>query len=105
MKSFYLALAIIGLVLPYFFFLSFVAGNGLNGGLLLRELFGTKISASFATDLLISGLAFLGYVRTEAARLRVPYWGFYVGAMLIVGLSFAFPLFLYVREVRIQRAT
>jgi len=103
MKNFYLVLTIIGLVLPYFFFLSFVAESGLNGGLLLRELFGTKISTSFATDLLISGLVFLGYVRAEAARLRVPYWWVYMLAMLIIGLSFAFPLFLYVRETRIQR--
>jgi len=102
MKRFYFALTIIGLVVPYFFFLSFVADNGLNGGLLLRELFGTKISTSFATDLLISGLVFLGYVRAEAARLRVPYWWLYIVAMLIIGLSFAFPLFLYVRETRIQ---
>jgi len=105
MKNIYLVLTIIGLILPYFFFLSFVAENGLNGGLLLRELFGTKISTSFATDLLISGLVFLAYLRAEAARLRVPYWGVYVVAMLIIGLSFAFPLFLYVRETRLQRET
>jgi hypothetical protein len=103
MKGFYLVLTLIGLVVPYFFFLSFVSESGLNGGLLLRELLGTKISTSFATDLLISGLVFLGYVRAEAARLRVPYWWLYGLAMLIIGLSFAFPLFLYVRETRIQR--
>jgi len=50
-------------------------------------------------------LVFLAYLRAEAARLRVPYWGVYVVAMLIIGLSFAFPLFLYVRETRLQRET
>jgi hypothetical protein len=94
----YLFLALVGLVLPYYFFLSFVADSGLDLAAFVKQLFGTKISTFFAVDLLISSVVFLVYVRDEARRFGMCRWWPYIAATLLVGLSFAFPLFLYVRE-------
>jgi len=101
-KNLYLALAIVGLTVPYYFLVSFLRTFGLDGKAFVEELFGTSISAFFATDLIISCLVFLIYLRQEAKRLSMRYSWVYVIALLTVGLSFALPLFLYVRENHIN---
>lgn len=98
----YLVLAVIGAVVPYWFFLEFLRAHGLNGMLLIQQLFGTPISSFFAADLLISAVVFVFFLRTEAARLSIESRWPYIVALLTVGLSFALPLFLYARERRLE---
>ena len=50
-KHVYLLLAVIGFILPYYFFISFLMLHGLDARLFIRELFGTPISTFFAVDL------------------------------------------------------
>jgi hypothetical protein len=101
-KRIYVLLAIVGFVAPYYFFISFLAAHGLDGNAFVGELFGTQISTFFAVDLLVSCVVFVAYLRQEAARLSINNWWMYLIALLAVGLSFALPLFLYVRETRIE---
>ena len=101
-KHLYLILAVLGFVVPYTFFISFLMAHGLDGRAFLRELFGTPISAFFAVDLLLSCVVFVQYLRQEAARVSIAHWWLYLVALLTVGLSFALPLFLYVRETRLE---
>lgn len=72
MKFVYLILAVVGLVLPYSFFIAFLRANGLDFGLFLKELLAAKISSFFATDLLLSCVVFLRYVRPEAKAISHP---------------------------------
>lgn len=53
-KHVYLLLTVIGFIVPYYFFISFLMLHGLDPRLFIRELFGTRISTFFAVDLLIS---------------------------------------------------
>ncbi len=62
MKLLYLILAMAGFILPYYFFISFLAANGLNLSLLIEQLFATPISAFFAVDLLITAVVFWVFV-------------------------------------------
>jgi hypothetical protein len=101
MKLLYLILAVAGFILPYYFFISFLAANGLNLSLLIEQLFGTPISAFFAVDLLITAVVFWVFVYREAGRLQMKRAWVYVAATLLVGPSFALPLFLYFREIRL----
>ena len=101
-KTVYLLLALIGLALPYCFFVSFVAHSGFDLAAFFKQLFGTEISSFFAVDLMISAVVFLVYVRDEARRCRMGRWWLYIAATLLVGLSFAFPIFLYMRERSIE---
>ena len=101
MKPLYLILAIVGLVLPYYFFVGFLAANGLNLSLLIQQLFSTPISTFFAVDLLITAIVFWVFLYREARRLQMNRWWVYLAVTLLVGPSFAFPLFLYVRETRL----
>ena len=102
MKRLYLVLAMAGFVVPYFFLISFVAANGLNLTLLVEQLFGTPISTFFAVDLIITAVVFWVFLYQEARRLQMSRWWVYVVATLLVGPSFALPLFLYFRETRLS---
>ena len=104
-KHVYLILAVIGFVGPYYFFVSFLAAHGLDGKAFVQELFGTRISTFFAVDLLLSSVVFVRYLRQEAARYSIGSWWLYLVALLTVGLSFALPLFLSVRESRLEAKT
>lgn len=102
LKNLYLVLAIVGMVVPYYFLISFLTAHGLNGGAFLQQLFGTQISAFFAVDLLVSSVVFVIYSRSEANRYSINHNWLYLIALCAVGLSFALPLFLYVREGRVD---
>jgi hypothetical protein len=104
-KNVYLLFAVIGFVGPYFFFISFLATHGLDGRAFLQELFASNISTFFAVDLMVSSVVFIGYLRVEATRCSIDRWWLYLIALLTVGLSFALPLFLYVRERRLESRT
>ena len=101
-KHIYLVMAIIGFAAPYYFFISFLMAHGLDGKAFVGQLFGTQISTFFAVDLLVSCVVFVRYLRQEAARYSIRYSWFYIVALLTVGLSFALPLFLYAREVKME---
>ena len=98
----YLIFAIIGFVGPYYFLISFLAAHGVDGNAFVQQLFGTKISTFFAVDLLVSSVVFVRYLGQEATRYSIEYRWVYVVALLTVGLSFALPLFLYVRECHLE---
>ena len=101
-KSIYLALALIGLFAPYCFFFKFLTANGLNFQLLFQQIFANNISTFFAVDLIIATIVFWIYMIAEANTLQMKNSWLYILASLMVGLSFALPLFLYFRERRLE---
>ena len=101
-KSIYLILAAIGLLIPYYFLFRFLRENGLNIPLLVQQLFSNDISSFFAVDLMISIFVFWIYMFVEANKLQMKNSWIYLLASLLVGLSFALPLFLYFRELKLE---
>jgi uncharacterized protein DUF2834 len=101
-KNIYLVLALLGLLIPYYFLFKFLGSNGLNISLLVQQLFANNISTFFAVDLVISILVFWIYMFAEANKLQMKNSWLYLLASLLVGLSFALPLFLYFRERKLQ---
>ena len=102
MKRVYLLLTILGLVVPYYFFITFLLEFGLDFELFFQQLFATPISTFFAVDLIITAIVFLYYSRNESKRLGVGNWRVYLVTTLLVGPSFSFPLFQYVRQKKIE---
>lgn len=98
LKHLYLVLAVIGFVGPYYFLITFLNAHGLDGEAFLQQLFGTQISTFFAVDLLMSSVVFVIYLRHEVRRYSIKRGWLYLISLMTVGLSFALPLFLYVRE-------
>ncbi|MDJ0571645.1 MAG: DUF2834 domain-containing protein [Pleurocapsa sp. MO_192.B19] len=104
MQSVYFILSIIGLVLPYSKFISFIAANGLDLQLFWTQLFANQISSFFALDLLISVVVFWIFVFREGTKLQMKFLWLYIVLDLLIGLSFALPLFLFVRSRKIDKA-
>jgi hypothetical protein len=97
-KNVYLLLCVIGAVLPYSQFVPWVMENGLNLGLLVRQLFANRISGFFGLDVLVSSAVLLVFMRVEGRRLRTRFRWLPIAALCAVGVSLALPLFLYLRE-------
>lgn len=103
-KTIYLILCFAGLFLPYWLFVPWVAVNGLDLRLMVQQLFANRVSAFFAMDVLVSSLVLLYFMRTESVKLTIGKSWLFVLALLTVGVSLALPLFLYLRELRIEQS-
>jgi len=97
-KNVYLFLSVLGAAIPYSQFVPWVMENGLPLGLLMRQLFANRISAFFGLDVLVSSIVLLVFMRIEGQRLRVRFRWLPILGLCAVGVSLAFPLFLYLRE-------
>ena len=98
-KNIFLVLTIIGFIAPYYFFLQ-VREFDLNT--VFQQFAASKILSGTAMDLLISVIVFWFFMFTEAKKLEMKNAWIYFLATLLVGLSFALPLFLYYREVKLE---
>jgi len=97
-KNIYLILCILGAVIPYCQFVPWVMENGLQLGLLVRQLFANRISAFFGLDVLVSSAVLLVFMRLEGKVTPVRFRWLPVASLCAVGVSLALPLFLYLRE-------
>ena len=105
LRHFYLICCVLGLVLPYSQFVPWLLEHGLNVALFIRELFGNRISAFFAMDVIVSAIVLIWFIQSEGKRLRVRLLWLPTVGTLLVGVSFGFPLFLFLREVALERTT
>jgi hypothetical protein len=99
----YLALVVLGFVLPYSLFVPWVMEHGLDMRLFVRQLFANRISAFFGVDVLISAVALIAFIRNEGRRLKMSRLWLPVASVLLVGVSLGLPLFLYFRERELER--
>jgi len=103
-KTLYLVLCVLGVLLPYAEFVPWIFQHGLNLSLFVRELLSTRIGAFFGMDVLISAIVLIAFTRIEGKRLGIRNRWLVVLAVLTVGVSLALPLFLYLRELELERA-
>ena len=104
-RHFYLICCVLGLVLPYSQFVPWLLEHGLNVTLFFRELFANRISTFFVLDVIVSAIVLIWFIQSEGKRLRVRLLWLPTIGTLIVGVSFGFPLFLFLRQVRLDRTT
>jgi len=102
-RHFYLVCCVLGLVLPYSQFVPWLLEHGLNFALFFRELFANRISAFFATDVIVSAIVLIWFIQSEGKRLQVRLLWLPTVGTLFVGVSFALPLFLFLREVTLDQ--
>jgi hypothetical protein len=103
-KTLYLILCIVGVVLPYWQFLPWLATNGTNFPLFFHQLFANRVSAFFGIDVVVSAVALMIFVRAERLQLSAAARWLPLIAVLTVGVSLALPLFLYLRERKLPDA-
>jgi len=100
----YLALFIIGTTFPLAAFIPWVIDHGLDISRMVEELFVNRISAFFGIDVIVSTIVLWVFINWEGKRVGVPLWPAII-ASLTIGVSSALPLFLFLRESRIQPTT
>ena len=104
-RHFYLVCSVLGLLLPYFQLMPWLLEHGLNVPLFFRELFANRVSAFFAMDVIVSAIVLIWFIQTEGKRLRVSLLWLPTLGTLLVGVSFGFPLFLFLRQMTLDRTT
>ena len=102
-KTVYLLLCVLGTVLPYSQLVPFVREHGLDLRLLVEQLFANRISAFFGLDVVVSAFVVFAMVWVEGRRAEMRHLWAPVAATLLVGVSLGLPLFLYLREERLQQ--
>jgi hypothetical protein len=101
-KTLYLALCVVGAILPYSLFIPFLLENGLDFRLIVEQMFSNRISGSFALDVIVSSIVFWVLVFVEGRRAELKNLWVPIAANVVVGLSLGLPLFLYLRERRLE---
>jgi len=99
----YLLLSVLGLALPGWQLLPFLREHGMNLSLLVEQLFANHVSGFFGLDVIVSSLVLWVFVFSEGRRRQMKHLWAYVVCNLLVGMSFALPLFLYMRERRMNK--
>jgi len=103
-KNIYLALCLLGIVLPYWQFVPWVIQNGLDMPLFFQQLFANRIGAFFGMDVVASAVTLMVFTRLENSNLGSGIRWLTLLAVLTVGVSLGLPLFLYLRELKLEEA-
>jgi hypothetical protein len=91
-------LVFVGFIVPTTMVVVFFAEHGLDLGRYLENWFATLPSAQLVADLGISCLAFIGWCAWDGPRMGVRNWWVTIPATVLVGICFAIPLYLLLRE-------
>lgn len=103
-STLYAALCVAGTALPCWQFAPFVRQHGLDPRLFVEQLFANPVSGFFGMDVIVSSVVLWVLVVVEGRRAGVRSLWMPVAANLAVGVSLGLPLFLYLRERRLERA-
>lgn len=100
----YGAFAAAGAIVPWYFNILHMRQSGqmLTPQSWLAGGFINPLTASITTDFLIGTTPVLLWMILEARRLRMRHWWFYVVTTFLVAFAFSCPLFLLMREMRLQ---
>ena len=105
LRHLYLAFCLIGLVLPYSQLVPWIMEHhALNMPLFIRDLFANRISAFFAFDVIVSAVVLIWFIQVEGRRLGMRLLWLPIVGVLLVGVSLGLPLFLYLRQLQLDRA-
>src|SRR5689334_19708717 len=102
-RYFYLALCILGVIVPNAPFFRWMGEHGLDPRLFVRDLFANGVSSFFGLDVVLTALVVCGFVLVEGRRLGLRRLWMPIAAVCIVGVSLGLPLFLYQRQLRLDQ--
>ncbi len=104
LRHVYLIFCLLGLLLPYSQFVPWIMEHhALNMPLFVRDLFANRISAFFAFDVIVSAVVLISFIHTEGKRLGMRLLWLPIVGVLLAGVSLGFPLFLYQRQLKLDR--
>jgi uncharacterized protein DUF2834 len=103
-KKIYLFLCVLGVALPYSQLIPWIRQNGMNAGFFSRLLFGNGVSGACVLDVLVTSAIVVMFIVVEGKRLRMRRLWLPILGLLPLGVPFALPFFLYLRERAMEGA-
>ena len=103
-KYIYLLLSILGICWTWYFNIQFYVTE--ENTSILNYIAQTKTTfpaRSFSADLMVVVFTFFAWCIPEAKKLKMKYWWVFIPLTFLVAIAFAFPLFLYFRELKIEQ--
>lgn len=104
-RRFYATLCVPGALLPWVPLLPWFAREGFDVPHFFRSLFANGVSSAFAIDLILTLLVVCAFVLIEGRRVGVRNLWAPIVACFAIGVSLGLPLFLYQRQLRLDRDT
>ena len=98
LRHFYLAMCVIGTVVPWLFFATFFTVNGADIPLFATSLFANGAAGGFSADVMLSIAVFWVWSFADSRRHGLRRWWLVLPSGCLVGLSLALPLYLWLRE-------
>jgi len=101
----YLLLAIFGLVMTWYYNLQFIAdaGGSFDVGDFIAAGAVNPAARSLSWDLAIACVTGLTWIYFESRRMGLRFFWVYIILSFTVAFAFAFPLFLFVRQGRLEK--
>jgi uncharacterized membrane protein len=103
LRHVYLGLCALGTALPYLELIPWLVQHGLDLSLFFRELFSLRVGAFFGMDVIVSAVVLFVFIWAEGARVGVRRLWVPVLGTLLVGVSLGLPLFLYLRQRKLDQ--
>ena len=101
-KMIFLVSAILGFLIPYYYFIGFLFDEGINSEMMFNQIFESRMAAFFTWDVIISSIACIAFIIYESKRLKIEHFWVYILFNLLVGVSLALPAFLYKRQITLE---
>ena len=102
MKIIYIILCIAGIIAPFYSFFPFMETNGLDMIEFVRQAIENDVAAFLTGDLVVSSVVFWFFIYNEVKKYKIKLWWMSLLGNFLIGLSFAFPLFLLLRHIRLE---
>ena len=97
-KLFYLITTVVGTILPWIPFFPFVIEKSFSPYSIIQALYANGASSGLSNDFFLSCVVFWVFVIIDAKQLNLKYWWFVIPSAPLIGLSMAFPAYLFIRE-------
>jgi hypothetical protein len=98
----YLILAIVGLIVPYGFFMAWLSENGLDVPLFFAHLSANGIALFAWLDVAVAAVATVIFILYEGRKKEMQNLWMPIAATLCFGVSCGLPFFLYLREKELK---
>jgi len=76
--------------------------NGLDMIEFVRQAIENDVAAFLTGDLVVSSVVFWFFIYNEVKKYKIKLWWMSLLGNFLIGLSFAFPLFLLLRHIRLE---
>jgi len=102
-KHLYIILCFFGLILPYSQLIPILIEGNFGFQMMINQLFVNRITTLFALDLFVTATVFIAFAVYEGMKLKIKHLWITFIVTILVGASLGFPLFLYLREINLEK--